>query len=365
MKSAPQRKPAAKRPAAKARELQIECEHGTVVVHVADPSPAEVTARGSWSRARRVLQTEGLLLLRKLLPQRVVRQARRRLLTELADLGVLAESEKATLSDGCLQGEVPMPSLLRRLDLQALPEVRAVLEHAALFDATARLLETDEVVTTCYKWLRAVPPGAFTGPHMDRAYVGRSERRLTAWIPLGDVRCGQKELGSLCWLPGSHSKPQVVQRFKDYHQAGSDGERSGWLAADPAALQLPEDCRWESAHFAEGDVAIFGMDLLHSTLPNGSSAFRLSCDTRWQPLDAPPPEVHTGPWRSQEQPKPKRRRLRSRRCDDGAPGTKKAMPTETTEFEVAISGNICLDVADFEYFPSGKSTSWGIYREDV
>lgn len=53
--------------------------------------------------------------------------------------------------------------------------------------------------------------------------------------------------------------------------------------------------------------AIFGMDLLHSTLPNGSRAFRLSCDTRWQPLDAPPPELPTGPWRAQE-PKPKRRR---------------------------------------------------------
>ena len=45
--------------------------------------------------------------------------------------------------------------------------------------------------------------------------------------------------------------------------------------------------------------AIFGMDLLHSTLPNGLQAFRLSCDTRWQPLDeAPPQGVQTGPWRA-------------------------------------------------------------------
>ena len=41
------------------------------------------------------------------------------------------------------------------------------------------------------------------------------------------------------------------------------------------------------------------MDLLHSTLPNGLQAFRLSCDTRWQPLDeAPPQGVQTGPWRA-------------------------------------------------------------------
>ena len=35
----------------------------------------------------------------------------------------------------------------------------------------------------------------------------------------------------------------------------SPGVRSGWLAADPAALELPPGCHWESAHFAEGDVA--------------------------------------------------------------------------------------------------------------
>ncbi|CAK9007202.1 unnamed protein product [Durusdinium trenchii] len=162
-----------------------------------------------------------------------------------------------------------------------------------------RLLQTDEVVTTCYKWLRAVPPKAFTGPHMDRAYVGAGPR-LTAWIPLGDVRCGQEELGALCWVPGSHRDPEITERFKDYDRAGSDGERSGWLASDPAALALPSGCHWESTHFDAGDVAVFGMDLLHTTLPNGQNSFRLSCDTRWQPLDAPPPPpgVITGPWKT-------------------------------------------------------------------
>ena len=138
-----------------------------------------------------------------------------------------------------------MPSLLRRLDIQALPEastpplplnsqsaitsdshlkdsyrsggqVLAVLEHANLFEATASLLQVEEVrsgafgfvmsqvsvilkllqvVTTAYKWLRAVPPTTYTGPHMDRAYVGEG-RRLTAWIPFGPVRRGHL-LGSL------------------------------------------------------------------------------------------------------------------------------------------------------------------------
>ncbi|CAE7329429.1 unnamed protein product [Symbiodinium natans] len=201
-----------------------------------------------------------------------------------------------------------MPSLLRRLDLQALPEVVAVLEHASLFEATANLLEVEEVVTTAYKWLRAVPPSTYTGPHMDRAYVGEG-RRLTAWIPLGPVRCGQEELGSLCWIPGSHRNPAVIERFKDYRRVGSDGERSttdGWtfldlsklwgLAKDNAAIQSSSSTTGPTSQTPH--QAIFGMDLLHTTLPNGTRSFRISCDTRWQPLEDPPPEgVVTGPWR--------------------------------------------------------------------
>ena len=107
-----------------------------------------------------------------------------------------------------------------------------------------------QVVTTAYKWLRAVPPTTFTGPHMDRAYVGEG-RRLTAWIPLGPVRrgkdvlhetrlaqnpastfrrCGQSELGSLCWIPGSHTNPAVIERF---------GAQHGPLIAEIAPLFFP------------------------------------------------------------------------------------------------------------------------------
>jgi len=187
------------------------------------------------------------------------------------------------------------PSLLRRLDVQRRPEVRSALEHPRLFAAAAQLLGAGEVETTEYKWLRAVPPGKFTGPHMDRAYVGAGSR-LTAWIPLGDVAPGPGGSGALCWVPRSHVDTRVVSRYADYKSAGADGERSGWLAPDPAALALPEGCIWRTTHFAMGDVAVFGMDLLHSTVPNDSQNFRLSCDTRWQPVGSPAGSVHVGPW---------------------------------------------------------------------
>lgn len=173
------------------------------------------------------------VVLRGLIKKAQVRRARCRLLRELHGLGATKGQQSAQLSAQCLEGQVAMPSLLSRLDLQALPEVQAVLEHPALFQATASrlatvhspaclegLLETQEVVTTCYKWLRAVPPGAFTGPHMDRSYVGAGQR-LTCWIPLQPVACGQRELGALCWVPGSQARKESFPESR----AGADGER--------------------------------------------------------------------------------------------------------------------------------------------
>lgn len=45
-----------------------------------------------------------------------------------------------------------------------------------------------EVLTSGYKWLRAVGQGEFTGVHTDKVFLGRgSPRVLTAWVPLGQV----------------------------------------------------------------------------------------------------------------------------------------------------------------------------------
>eukprot|EP00928_Gymnodinium_smaydae_P064664 TRINITY_DN47949_c0_g1_i1.p1 TRINITY_DN47949_c0_g1~~TRINITY_DN47949_c0_g1_i1.p1 ORF type:complete len:338 (-),score=25.56 TRINITY_DN47949_c0_g1_i1:17-1030(-) len=290
------------------RYVHAPCGNGGLSVQVGGATAPEVkvtaSASGpnSWiSQAREILQREGLVILRGLLPVGVVKSARRTILRELAlshALQVGFSLDTARVADDCLEGRLEMPSLLRRLDIQRSPSVLSVLEHPALFSATASLLATDEVVTTAYKWLRAVPPGKFTGPHMDRAYVGTGQR-LTAWLPLGNVAAGPGGTGSLCWVPGSHVDTEIVRTYQSYQRAGADGERSGWLAADPGCLQLPVNSHWRSADFAMGDVAIFGMDLLHTTVPNDSKSFRLSCDTRWQPVGAPMPEVAVGPWRQQ------------------------------------------------------------------
>lgn len=52
--------------------------------------------------------------------------------------------------------------------------------------------QSDDIVTTGFKWLRAVAPSEFTGVHTDRVFLGRGSGQLiTAWLPLGDCPTDQ------------------------------------------------------------------------------------------------------------------------------------------------------------------------------
>merc|ERR1712087_1028226 len=80
--------------------------------------------------------------------------------------------------------------------------VASVLEHPLLFEMASNILASNHVMTTKYKWLRAVAPDQFTGLHFDLMYMGLgSEQMLSMWIPLGDI---DTDLGSLMWSGGSH-----------------------------------------------------------------------------------------------------------------------------------------------------------------
>ena len=74
------------------------------------------------------------------------------------------------------------------------------------------------MVTSGYKWLRAVAKGEFTGLHCDRVFLGRgSPALLTAWLPLGAV---PTERGSLLVARGFH-------RLRAF-----DGLRGGYGASE-------------------------------------------------------------------------------------------------------------------------------------
>ena len=66
---------------------------------------------------------------------------------------------------------------------------------------------------------------------------------------------------------------------------GLDGTTSGWFNADE--IQCLDECGapWVTTTFNLGDVCILGLDTVHRTGANTLEQLRISCDTRWQPVD--------------------------------------------------------------------------------
>jgi len=235
----------------------IRCESGT-----------------SLSRKKKVaigdrLAQDGIVIIRGFIPTRKVLQGRNKILR---------------LGNFNLKARKPWPSLLSALHIQNDASVRRVLESPRLALLMRELLG-GPVLTTRYKWLRAMPPKLFTGAHTDAAYFGESSSLLTAWIPFTKVPVHR----GLVWVPGSHSTSQWTKK-----RVGKDGTESGWIVDDASQLKLPRGFNWHGTSLNPGDVAIFGTSILHMTLPNESSLFRISCDTRWATGD--PSSQGTGPW---------------------------------------------------------------------
>ena len=190
------------------------------------------------------------------------------------------------------QHEDVNPKLLDRQDLAHDHRLLSLFQHPKMWALFAELFEVpeDQVATTWYKWLRAVPTNGFTGLHFDRVYMGQgSPRLLTLWLPLGDT---PSVLGSLLVAPGSHSSSQFASLRASYgsRPAGKDGTVSGWCADDPGTLEaLCGPINWVTADFKAGDICILGLDVLHMSSTNTSSPtrYRISCDTRWQPAADP------------------------------------------------------------------------------
>lgn len=133
-----------------------------------------------------------------------------------------------------------------------------------------------------FVWLRPVPVGRASPLHFDHVYMNRgSDRVLSLWLPLGDVR---PEEGPLMIVEGSQRFDDLKTRYRG-HDVDRDPSRPGSLGVDPLAFARERSCRLLTGPFATGDVIAFGMFTLHGSCDNVSSAgrVRLSCDVRYQP----------------------------------------------------------------------------------
>jgi hypothetical protein len=187
------------------------------------------------------------------------------------------------------------------------PPLAKVLYDGPMMAFFATLLG-GEVRHYDFTWLRTVAPGRGTPPHMDVVYMGRGTHQLyTAWTPLTDVPL---EMGGLMVLERSHRHERLNNNYgskdvdaycenkvgKGYTKMGGGGNISpgGWLSKNAVALRKRLGGRWLTSDYAAGDVLIFSVFTVHTSLDNQSNRVRISSDTRYQLASEPVDERWVG-----------------------------------------------------------------------
>ena len=252
-------------------------------------SSSDIEHDGEALRAR--LDEEGYLYLPGALDASKVRDARRVVLERLDAEGLLEPGHP--LMDGVARvGKV----FSFRPDLAACNQAIHTLLYTGEMMAVFRSVLGGPVDHFDFTWLRAKAPGPNTAthPHCDIVYMSRGTDQLfTAWTPLGDVPF---ELGGLMVLEGSHRREDLLGDYWEfdvdtYCEDGDDDEAhtqwswpssGGSYAPDAFAARDRVGGRWLTHEYRAGDLLIFNMFLLHSSLDNQTERIRISTDSRYQ-----------------------------------------------------------------------------------
>ncbi len=174
-----------------------------------------------------------------------------------------------------------------------------------------------------FTWVRAVAPGKGTPPHMDIVYMGRGTQNLyTAWTPICDVPLS---VGGLMILEQSHLHERLNSGYgkKDvdtfcenkvgegYTGMGGGGNirADGWLSNNPVKLRKNLGGRWLTGDYRAGDLLVFSVFTVHTSLDNGSGQIRVSTDTRYQLASDPVDERWVGEEPIAHGPKGKRGKI--------------------------------------------------------
>ncbi len=234
---------------------------------------------------------DGFLFIRGLIDRDTVIRARRTILDEMVKQGGIKTGTDPM--EAIVQPDSRVPGLMGRKPITHHPDVRAVLEAKELFDFHSRYFGK-EVLTYDYKWLRAVRAPENTAAHYDVVYMGRGAvaNLRTNWIPFSDI---SMELGPLALCVGSHKLPGFDRLRETYGKSDVDKvPTSGHLSNDPMEIIDKFGGKWQTSQFRMGDVLIFGMHTMHSSLNNCTDRYRISADVRFQPADEPVDERWIG-----------------------------------------------------------------------
>lgn len=242
---------------------------------------------GDFEALRRRYAEDGYLLIRGFHDRQPVLDARLEMLRALQDRDML--NPKAPLEDGEVAAGAESTMFEHEVTHDRLPTVLDVVNSDRLIEFFSGFLQ-GSAMTFDFKWLRATGPGGFAGLHYDRVYMGRGTANLhTCWMPYGDVPL---EMGPLLLLLGSQNFEKVKA---SYGEMDVDIDKvQGSFSEDPCEVMEKHGGQFASSNFQVGDIIIFGTFMMHGSLSNTTSRYRLSSDTRYQLSSEPADERWIG-----------------------------------------------------------------------
>lgn len=238
------------------------------------------------------LADQGYLLVRGVIAQSAVREARSAVLSRLAEVGEVDPNTARPTGRSDRARRYPEPGRFWEAVSNEV-DLRRVTHAPELAALTTRLFGSP-TSSFDFVWLRAMATGRGSPMHVDHPYMNRGTDRLaTCWIPLGKIGLDESPLFA---VEGSHEFADIREMFEG-HDVDRDPTRPGHLPEDAVALARTRGARLLTTSFTPGDVLIFSMFTLHGSFDNTSSAgrLRLSVDTRWQPATEPMDPRFAGP----------------------------------------------------------------------
>lgn len=249
------------------------------------------------------MDAEGYLFLPGILGRDRVLEAKREVAARIATTGFLVPgipAEELKVREGVDVG------FMAELAIDNAPVYRLLYE-GPMMTFYERFLG-GEVRHFDYTWMRAVAPGRGTPPHMDIVFMGRGTTRLyTSWTPLDDI---PTEVGGLMILERSHKHDRINNHYgrKDVDQycenligdeepvmgRGKNIGIGGTLSKDPVKLRERLGGRWLTTDYQAGDLLVFSMYTIHTSLDNQSDRMRISSDSRYQLASEPVDERWIG-----------------------------------------------------------------------
>ncbi len=235
---------------------------------------------GDAEALRSIMETEGFLFFRGLVPREAVLEVRRQILGVCAQYGWIEGGER--LMDGIVAAAAHemTPDCgvgVTRLAYQDIYRLEAFhrLAHQPNILRVMEAVCGENVLVHPRHIARMMFPtkaNAPTPPHQDHVHIQGTQDVYTCWLPAGDF---PETLGGLAIMPGSHKMGVLGLRAA----AGAGGREVIMEEAEPT---------WAHGDFEAGDALVFHSLTVHKAVPNQfPDRLRLSVDYRYQGLSKP------------------------------------------------------------------------------